>query len=318
MYPEEWVASSVKAIQKNAASEHEGISKICGQELYFDELLRTHRQEMLGDRTELGVLVKILDSAIRLPAQAHPDPAFSRKYFHSGHGKTESWVILDTRPGAAIYFGFLPGITRAEFERAIEDSVSDRRAMERVMCRIPVQKGDVFLVPPKTIHAIGAGCLLLEVQEPTDFTIQPEHLCGDYHLDDFEMYLGLPKEQALTCFDFGPQPAAKRAPVLLSESPSVSCEQLIGPGDTPCFTVLRTRVTDGSFPLTGAPAVYVVTEGAGLLICDELRRPLQKGDYFFLPYALSGKAAVEATSIELIECIPGAEPAAKNGGAAKP
>lgn len=52
------------------------------------------------------------------------------------------------------------------------------------------------------IRAIGAGCLILEVQEPTDFTIQPEHWCGEYHLNDQEMYLGLDKDTALDCFRF--------------------------------------------------------------------------------------------------------------------
>jgi hypothetical protein len=63
------------------------------------------------------------------------------------------------------------------------------------------------------VHAIGCGCLLLEVQEPTDFTIQPERWCGEYKLSDREMYLGLDREKALECFDMGkkypPHDAAK-------------------------------------------------------------------------------------------------------------
>ena len=68
--------------------------------------------------------------------------------------------------------------------------------------RVPVQTGDVFFVDAGVIHAIGAGCMLLEVQEPTDFTIQPEYWCGDYHLNAQEMYLGLEKDIALDCFNF--------------------------------------------------------------------------------------------------------------------
>ena len=77
-----------------------------------------------------------------------------------------------------------------------------KSAMERLLNRIPVKTGDVYFIPAKAVHAIGAGCLILEVQEPTDFTIQPERWCGDYHLNDNEMYIGLSKEDALGVFDY--------------------------------------------------------------------------------------------------------------------
>lgn len=54
---------------------------------------------MMGKKQKMRILVKILDSAVRLPAQAHPDKIFSRKYFNSEYGKTESWIVLGTRPG---------------------------------------------------------------------------------------------------------------------------------------------------------------------------------------------------------------------------
>jgi mannose-6-phosphate isomerase len=60
---------------------------------------------------------------------------------------------------------------------------------------------DVWLIPARVAHAIGAACLILEVQEPTDFTIQPERWCNGYRLSDKEMYLGLDREVVLSCFD---------------------------------------------------------------------------------------------------------------------
>ena len=124
----------------------------------------------LGDKKEIGILVKYLDSAIRLPVQAHPDKAFSRKYFDSEHGKEESWIVLDKREGGCIYFGFKDGVTKEQFSKAIEESKNDKYAMERLLVRHDVEPGDVIFVPAKAVHAIGAGCLILEVQEPTDFT----------------------------------------------------------------------------------------------------------------------------------------------------
>ena len=74
--------------------------------------------------------------------------------------------------------------------------------MEVLLESYPVKAGDIIYIPAKMVHAIGAGCLLLEVQEPTDFTIQPERWCGDYHLSDKQMYLDLDKETALKVFDY--------------------------------------------------------------------------------------------------------------------
>ena len=86
--PEEWIASNVSALNKNSKTEKEGVSKVVNSDLYFDELVEKYPQELLGSSKKLRILVKVLDSAIRLPAQAHPDKEFSRKYFNSEYGKT--------------------------------------------------------------------------------------------------------------------------------------------------------------------------------------------------------------------------------------
>ena len=70
-----------------------------------------------------------------------------------------------------------------------------------ILIGFPISHAPNF-IPAKAVHAIGPGCLILEVQEPTDFTIQPERWCGDYHLSDNEMYIGLNKDDALSVFDY--------------------------------------------------------------------------------------------------------------------
>ena len=82
-YPEEWVASSVKALNEGSTDEYEGVSKIKGTDLYLSDATEKYRAEILGEREDIGILTKILDSAIRLPVQAHPDKVFSEKYFSS-------------------------------------------------------------------------------------------------------------------------------------------------------------------------------------------------------------------------------------------
>ncbi len=307
--PEEWVVSNVKAINKVSKGEKEGVSKIKGTDLYFDDLLNEYRFELLGDRDEFGVLTKVLDSAIRLPAQAHPDKAFSREHFNSNYGKAESWVVLATREDACIYFGFNKEYTEEEFKAVIEQSKTDKSAMERLLNRIPVKTGDVFFVPAKMAHAIGAGCLILEIQEPSDFTIQPEYWCGDYLLNDKEMYIGLDKETAVKVFDFSVWgedaiKCGRKLPQVLSDTNGIKHEALITYEDTPCFAVERYTVTDAEMTLTHKPCVYVVTEGEGSVVCDGEEKPLKKGDYFFLPFSADETLIQTHGSMTVVACLP--------------
>lgn len=307
-YPEEWIASSVRAINPGHTDPLEGISIIENTDIPFSELLEKYPQECLGERENVGVLVKFLDSAIRLPMQVHPTRDFSRKYFNSHYGKAEAWLILATRPGACIYFGFSREVSKEEFQAAVDASEKDKECMTEFVNRVPVHTGDVFFVPAGVIHAIGAGCLLLEVQEPTDFTIQPEHWCGDYHLNDQEMYLGLKREDAIDCFDFkqyGSQVVEnyRKTPEFVSEADGVTIEMLIGPGDTPCFSMERITVSDAEFTLDKRACVYIVTEGQGILEGDGYSRNIRRGDYFFLPHKAEG-FRVKGT-VQLVRCIGG-------------
>ncbi len=301
--PEEWVASAVKAINKVQKSEKEGVSRIKGEDVYFDDLLREHSDELLGDSTAYRILVKFLDSAIRLPAQAHPDKAFSRKYFNSEYGKTECWIVLATRPDAKIYFGFRDGVNKEQFIEAIKESENDRDAMERLMIARPAKAGDVYLVPAKTVHAIGKGCLILEIQEPTDFTVQPERFCGDYRLSDKEMYLTLTPEEAIECFDFEGSADPKVTPETIEKGDGVLVESYIGPKNTDCFVINKITLKGGEKCLNVEKSygLYIITSGDGLLLGENYSRRIGKGDYFFLPASLMGKFKVKG-ELELFEC----------------
>jgi mannose-6-phosphate isomerase len=168
-------------------------------------------------------------------------------------------------------------------------------------------------------HAIGAGCLILEVQEPTDFTIQPEAWCGDYRLDPFEMFLGLDEQVALECFDFehlvGERAVAagRKSPRCFLQTAAVEGERLLTYDDTRDFAVNRYRLHAGSHPLASGPAVYVVTGGKGRIETEGFACPVGRGDYFFLPASakeprLAGEpdhgAASALGALEVVECLP--------------
>lgn len=308
-YPEEWVASTVHAMNANSTGPLEGISIVEGTDLPFTQLLEERRESCLGDRNNLGVLVKYLDSAIRLPMQVHPTREFSREYFHSSYGKAESWVILATRPGACIYYGFSRQIRREEFEAAVDKSMEDKTCMTEFVNRVPVQPGDVFFVPAGVIHAIGPGCLMLEAQEPSDFTVQPEHWCGDHKLNDHEMYLGLKREDANSCFDFtryGEEVVSqgRQTPKLLAQTENTRLESLIGTDVTTCFSVDRLTITSGSAVLNAGTGVHIVSKGQGTVRCGDFTHEVKQGDYFFLPVAAAGETIAEG-NLELLICKGG-------------
>lgn len=308
--PEEWVASAVSALNKIKKGEKEGVSRIRDTQFFFDELLKQYPKELLGERSNFGVLTKILDSAIRLPVQAHPDKTFSRKHFHSDYGKTESWVVLATREDACLYLGFKEHMTKEKFAEAVARSEHDKNAMEELLYRVKVKPGDVFLIPALLVHAIGKGCLILEIQEPTDFTIQPEFWCGEYRLSSDEMYIGLEPEIALDCFDYdaiGEEmiKKVKCIPKIVRETECCKVEELISYCDTPCFAVERYTITKGKEVLPHAPAVYVATDGEGKILCNGQEWNLKKGDYFFLPYAAKENAVLHSDGVlQIVACLP--------------
>lgn len=301
-YPEEWVASSVRALNEGSTDEYEGVSKIQGTDLYLNDAVDKYKSEILGDRDDLGILTKILDSAIRLPVQAHPDKAFSEKYFSSKYGKEESWIILATRPGAKIFFGFKDGVTLEDFIKAIDESENSSDSMEELLCSIDVKAGDVIYIPAKMVHAIGKGCLLLEVQEPTDFTIQPERWCGEYKLSDREMYLGLSRENALECFDIAKKYPAPLTPKIISDENGVKYEAIIDSSITTSFSVRSITFNGGEFRLCKGAAVYVVTNGEGIISGENYAREIKKGDYFLMPDVAKDKFVLSGKNMKITEC----------------
>jgi mannose-6-phosphate isomerase len=309
-YPEEWVASTVKALNKEPKSELEGISRVKDSGLPFTTLMAQSRELLVGWRQGFELLVKLLDSAIRLPVQAHPDKAFARRHFGSPHGKTEMWLVLATRENARIYFGFKEGVKRSDLAAATEASETDPAALPSLLNELPASPGDVYLIPARMAHAIGAGCLILEVQEPTDFTIQPEAWCGDYRLSAEEMYHGLDRETALDCFDFTDLiggraiAAGRKQPRCSLELPGVAAEHLLSYQDTPDFAVNRYRLHGGTHGLAGGPAVYVVTGGEGSLRRSGYSRAVHRGDYFFLPACVTDLSLATGSSLEVVECLP--------------
>jgi len=310
MFPEEWIASKVKAINPKYFGERDGVSKIKGTNLFFDDLLKDYSKELLGNR-KYDCLVKLLDSAVRLPFQVHPTKDFSKKHFNSEYGKTEAWLVVAKRENAKLYFGFKDKITKEQLSILEERSEIEKDIMGNLLSAVEVNVGDIWLIKAGLIHAIGAGCSIVEVQEPTDFTIQPERWCNDYHISYEEEYIGLDKDTALSAINYDiygeeAKAFARVTPKVEIDTPTYKKENLISYNDTPCFAENRHTVKNcGSFIMDYAPSVYIVVDGNATITGESYKKEIKRGDYFYLPFVAEGKFTVTAeNSATLIECLP--------------
>ena len=115
-------------------------------------------------QTAPDILVKLIDARDKLSLQVHPDDAYAQEH-HQSPGKTEMWYVLDAEPGASLICGFERDMTTEEFAAHIQNGTADK-----AVAHFPVKAGDVFFIPAGTVHAIGAGILIAEVQQNSDIT----------------------------------------------------------------------------------------------------------------------------------------------------
>jgi len=140
--------------------------KFAGKTLRW--LMENHAREILGDAKSASanrfpLLIKILDAREKLSLQVHP-PA-SKAAELKGEPKTEMWFIADATPDAELYVGLKHGVTRAEFEKKIENG-----NVAECFHRVPVRAGDTMFLPSGRVHAIGAGLVIFEIQQNSDTT----------------------------------------------------------------------------------------------------------------------------------------------------
>ncbi len=151
----------------------------------------------LADRRQFPLLVKFLDAHAVLSVQVHPDDAQGRRLAND-NGKTETWVILHAEPGALLYAGLRPGVSRERFAEALRTG-----DVEPLLHRFSPHPGDCVLIPAGTVHAIGAGIVLAEFQQTSDATFRV-HDWGRVGPDGKPRALHWEQAMEVTDFDAGP------------------------------------------------------------------------------------------------------------------
>lgn len=235
----------------------------------FPQALGTHGQKA----AELPILVKLIDAEQDLSVQVHPDDSFALR--HEGElGKTEMWVILQADPGATLVYGFSHDVNENFVRQAIQ-----KNTLLNHLQKIEVHEGDIFLIEPGTIHAIGGGVLLAEVQESSNITYR----VYDYGRKDKNGNLReLHIEKALAVMDFRAAKKIRRQQRIIKHTPGLANELV---GRCRYFQVER-LITQRQCEIQQSKETFyalMALNGTGRLCTAHTEICLQKGNTVFVP-----------------------------------
>jgi mannose-6-phosphate isomerase len=243
--------------------------------------------ELLGANGGIKLLIKLIDAKQNLSVQVHPDDHYAARVEKSA-GKTEVWHVLESEPGAFLYHGFARGTTAKE----VRDKICDNTITE-ILRKVYVKPGDTFFIPAGTIHAIGAGIVIAEIQQSSDLT---------YRVYDFDRRGtdGKPRElhiqKALDVMNFeAHMPENGQTP----ENANPAITRLASCRYFTADQLLLNGVWEGKTDGNGYLSV-LCTNGQATLDCNG-HLDIKKGDSIFIPagnpeFSLSGKGNFLITS----------------------
>lgn len=237
------------------------------------------------------VLIKLIDAKEKLSVQVHPDNEYAERA-EGEFGKTEMWYIVDCDEGAELIYGFREKLTKDEFRRAIaENTLLDK------VCRVRVKKGDVFFIEPGTLHAIGEGILIAEIQQNSNTTYRVYDY-GRIGNDGKPRELHIEKALDVTTL-------APARPYKLREPSVLEGREVRLLADCEYFTVSKQVIT-GESELCADESSFnhvLAIEGEGVLSCGDSEISLKKGSSVFVPsgtgaYNIKGSITVLITEIK--------------------
>ncbi len=308
--PEEWVAATVSRAGEGTV----GLARTEGGDLVRDLVAADPvgwlgregaRARRTGD-ADTGVLVKLIDAGARLPVHVHPDRAFAARHLDCPYGKTEAWHVIEADQGSVVHLGWTEELDPAELAGRRDAQDSDWLLSR--MHRLPVRAGDGILVPAGQAHAIGAGVLLVEAQEPTDLSIVLEWSVTTSTRE--ESHLGLGFDTAMTAVSHAALPPeeleALRRHVPLGRTSPVP-QPCLPAAASPFFGLDVVAPPEGAgCPVPSGFAAVVVLEGEGELASAEGSRAISAGETYAVPAGFGDWQARGA--LRLVVARPGGSP----------
>ena len=318
-FPEDWIGSTTQAINPDRKKIVEGISTaMVGDEtIGFDKLIALDQSYFLGVEHHKAfdlnpmLLVKFLDSSIRLHFQAHPTAEFAREHLNSNHGKAEGYYILDVREGTDpyVYVGFQHPPSRDEFKAMIETQNID--AMEACFEKVPVKPGDCLYIPGGSPHAIGEGILMVEIMEPSDWAVRFEFTKAGYTMPEEARFMKRDLEFCMDVFDFTqlsvPEAIKKfQQPARLARQYSENAFQeiLIDENVTDKFRVKRSTIKGSVDKVEDDFYIGIVVNGECEIKIGDETLVLKRFDRFFCPAGVEVVTISTESGVEILECYP--------------
>jgi mannose-6-phosphate isomerase len=300
--PEDWVASTTTRF----GADESGLTRLADGRLLRDAI-EADPLGYLGDEhvaafgSNAGVLVKLLDSANRLGVHLHPSDDFARRHLNCDYGKTEAWIVLGTAgTEGEVWLGFTREVGKDELAQWRATQAVDE--MLAHLHHVTVKEGSAVLVPAGVPHAIGAHVLVLELQQPTDFSITIERRVQPGEAPGSGGDLGLGAELAMTAVD---REAWSQERVGHLIGPGVGAPGPILPlSADPYF---RTALVSGGQDSRLEPGFSVVVGvgGAGALAGGRSGGSIaiRRGSTVLVPY---GAGATTVTGdVDVVVCRPG-------------
>lgn len=306
---EAWIGSVTRANGATSENPNLGCAEALlpdGERHYLFQAIAAHPELALGQAhlarygTNLGMLVKLLDAKTPFLLQCHPTRENARKYWDSDFGKEECWYVLGIRDDAPeppyILLGFREGVSREGFEAAYR--AGDVQALKQMCHRIEVHPGECYFIPGGVPHALGAGCFVAEIQEPSDLTAVPisQQALLDFRRRANPQGVFIPEDDALyerrmlNSFHYEGQTLEQvlarcksTMPCLREESGGKELE-IFGQEQTQCFSCTLVQV-HGLFRKTDThdAQICLILSGSGHLECGGRKLAVRQADELFFP-----------------------------------
>lgn len=259
--------------------------------LCLSEYIEKAGKGVLGENAEkfeyFPILIKLIDAKESLSIQVHPSDEYAL-LVEGEYGKTEMWYIVDCEKDAYLYYGFNRDITPAEFKERIENNT-----VLEVLNRVDVKKGDVFFIESGTVHAIGAGIVICEIQQNSNTTYRVyDYDRRDKNGNTRELHIDKAVEVSNT-----------------NKAPEIDGGKALGEGltllaDCKYFKVVKAEIT-GRREFTADEKSFnsvIIFDGAGKLCCNGEQLAIKKGDSVFVP-ANSGKYVIDGDCTAIISMV---------------
>lgn len=251
-----------------------GLTGIAGEEGSLKAFLSTQDEKFLGtqyDKTkDFPIMIKFIDAKQDLSVQVHPDDAYALTHENS-YGKTEMWVVMSCEPEAILYYGLNQDCTQEQLSKAAQDGT-----LTQYLNAVKVKAGDVFFIPAGTIHAIGGGMVIAEIQQNSNITYRlfdfgRKDANGNLrplHLEKGVTVSRLTKQEVKT-------PEIGSSPVNLLASCPYFSTFLVDCSDKITFSTKKETFE-----------VLLFLEGEGVLTGDFAEIPVKAGDCLMVPATL--------------------------------